>query len=1056
MDQLEESIRMLNEAAPLSDQHSDRATRPWSFAVAYHQRYREARRLDDLEHAIQYYEDSLDHTPRDLPKTTLAQRLEDAGSAYGDRFRVSDDSEDGEKAIRLFQEALDKTQPGTASWVTRLHKLGSGYAKKYQKTKEIGDIDMAILLQTESSDATPTRNFRKAGRLYDLGCDYLDRYRATRAMDDLNLSIQLLQDSIDKTLSGDPKLADRLSNLASGYSDRYRRTGSVEDMDSSIRLTHQAIDNVPPDTSHQAQHAQILYNLASSYFDRYQRAGAIEDLDTALRYHQESVDKTPPDSPSRQFRLQNLGTAFRQRFMRTGHLRDLETAIQVHQESIDISDTDTPERIFGLFNLGADYLERYKKLGVAKDLDAAVRCFEEAVDKTPQGHASSGHRLQSLGIAHLMRYLKSKLPEDLDRAIQRYGECVDNTPPDHPSRAQYLSNQAEGNHVRYSRTGAVEDVEKAIRQAQEALGHTASPVQDRLNAGQLLLELLGAVGDWDQAYEAARTTISLAPLLAPRSLEHSDKQFLLADLAGLASDAAAAALNASKDPYIAVQLLESGRGIISDSLNNLRVDVDKLVKHHPELGNRFIALRQTLDAAALPNGSTERHGRAEELIHTSQDTSFLDQEQSYGQTRADWRYKADKELEELIGTVRKLPGFEDFLLPPSEAETRSVATRGPVVFINVSKHRCDAILIEKHQIRYLPLPLLRREDITMQVQEENLGSPGILQWLWDSVAHPVLDALGFVEPPSRAAWPHVWWIPTGALSRLPLHAAGYHRQGGAETVLDRVMSSYSSSIKAIIHGRRRRAPAPTPARALLVALEHTAGFNRLPFAKEEVTILRSLLASMAYQPLELGRQKKDILSNLPKCSVFHFAGHGCTDTTDPLKSHLLLEDGPANPLSVADLLELDLHTTRPLLAYLSACGTGKIQDDRFVDESLHLISACQLVGFQHVIGTLWEVSDETCVDVARGTYEGMREGGMADEAVCKGLHDATKRLRDRWLWDREKRLDRGRRSRDPLALKHSETVQDLRVSRFSRKALVVLEDEEDEDVSWVPYVHFGV
>jgi CHAT domain-containing protein len=76
----------------------------------------------------------------------------------------------------------------------------------------------------------------------------------------------------------------------------------------------------------------------------------------------------------------------------------------------------------------------------------------------------------------------------------------------------------------------------------------------------------------------------------------------------------------------------------------------------------------------------------------------------------------------------------------------------------------------------------------------------------------------------------------------------------------------------------------------------------------------------------------------------------------------------------------------PFLAYLSACGTGRTQNNRFVDESIHLISACQLAGFRHVIGTLWEVNDQSCVDVARITYEGMKDGKMSDESVCLGLH----------------------------------------------------------------------
>jgi hypothetical protein len=102
---------------------------------------------------------------------------------------------------------------------------------------------------------------------------------------------------------------------------------------------------------------------------------------------------------------------------------------------------------------------------------------------------------------------------------------------------------------------------------------------------------------------------------------------------------------------------------------------------------------------------------------------------------------------------------------------------------------------------------------------------------------PFLDALGFTEPPSENEWPHVWWIPTGPLSKFPLHAAGRHTEGASKTVLDRVISSYSSSVKAIIHGRQRPLSPSTSAQAPLVAMEHTPGSSRLPFAAKEVAML---------------------------------------------------------------------------------------------------------------------------------------------------------------------------------------------------------------------------
>ncbi|RKK14302.1 hypothetical protein BFJ66_g16626 [Fusarium oxysporum f. sp. cepae] len=228
------------------------------------------------------------------------------------------------------------------------------------------------------------------------------------------------------------------------------------------------------------------------------------------------------------------------------------------------------------------------------------------------------------------------------------------------------------------------------------------------------------------------------------------------------------------------------------------------------------------------------------------------------------------------------------------------------------------------------------------------------------------------------------------------------------------------------------------AQALLVAMKHTPEQSSLPFAAREIEVIRDLVKTMQLEPIEPGQHKHDIMAHLPQCKVFHFAGHGHTDGHDPMRSRLLLEDGKENPLTVANLLEINLRKHLPFLAYLSACGTGRIKDKRFVDESIHLVSACQLAGFRHVIGTLWEVNDELCVDMARITYEGMRDGAMTDESVYEGLHNATRQLRDRWrnmlvnLVARSA-TDGDRRPRDIIAC-----------------------DDEISPLHWVPYVHFGV
>ena len=76
-----------------------------------------------------------------------------------------------------------------------------------------------------------------------------------------------------------------------------------------------------------------------------------------------------------------------------------------------------------------------------------------------------------------------------------------------------------------------------------------------------------------------------------------------------------------------------------------------------------------------------------------------------------------------------MPDFDRFLLAPSEDELKGAAEYDPIVIINVSNHRCDAIIIEKTQIRTLLLSHLNISDIHDRIAEstESLAEPEILK-----------------------------------------------------------------------------------------------------------------------------------------------------------------------------------------------------------------------------------------------------------------------------------------------------------------------------------------
>ncbi|KUI71986.1 hypothetical protein VM1G_11786 [Cytospora mali] len=123
-------------------------------------------------------------------------------------------------------------------------------------------------------------------------------------------------------------------------------------------------------------------------------------------------------------------------------------------------------------------------------------------------------------------------------------------------------------------------------------------------------------------------------------------------------------------------------------------------------------------------------------------------------------------------------------------------------------------------------------------------------------------------------------------------------------------------------------------------------------------------------------RKAAVCSALRRTRVFHFAGHGYTDPRDPLQSRLLLKDWDKDPLTVNDLLALKMGTCENDKTTDKQSSPRKKDDPpswrscpharrggaRFPDSlmwGIHLMSAFQLLGFRHVVGSLWEQADTT-------------------------------------------------------------------------------------------------
>ncbi|KAL7798568.1 CHAT domain-containing protein [Trichoderma ceciliae] len=970
---------------------------------------------EDLDASIQRLQEAIDAMPEDDPDR--AGRLQRLSFEYHDRYRITNATADLNMAIQKFHEAFEKTvgQPQPQR-IHQLENLAHLYKIRYDRTGFVRDLDQCIQLRQELLNTIPEDHADLAYHLGTLSEAYESKCIKTGNIAYLEKSIQLSQEALHKTPEDHPERHLQLILLASSFRLRFDRMEHLSDLDRSIQLDQEALDKIP---EYDPFWLQQISTLGNSYIARFERTKAIADLNQHLQFLQGTLDKLPENHPGRASLLEDVGNIYRTRYHITEATADLKQCIQFCHKSLNETPKDHKDRVHRLQNIASAYRNSYTTTGAIADFEQSIQFCHEALSETPEDHPDRPFRLRSLADTYILE--KTRATSCLDQAIKFYTEALGIIQEGHVEKAYQLLSLSFAYRSRYTNSRSLADLQQSIRLLQKVLDFDASPMRIRFLAGRDLLGLHARVRNWSQAHQAASQTLSLLPFLTPRFLDTSDKQQLLNEIAGLGSNAAAVALMAGKTPYEAIRLLELGRGIIATSLSDMRMDTSELDENYPEIAKEFNELRNQLD---LPQQDIQR-------------------------------YDAAKKLEQTIDVIRGLPGFERFLLAPSEDELIAAAVSGPIVVVNVSVYRCDALIIEKRGLGTLRLPDLHSSEIQARIgtlsKQELL--PDLLEWLWNTIARPVLEALGFTEPP-ESDWPRMWWVPTGPLTKLPLHAAGHHTDGSFDTVLDRVISSYSSSARTVVQSHQRHLrvkAAPESDKAVLVGMGQTLGHGDLRFAPQEIEDLASLCNAMLLQVNKPRPCRQDVLSALQDCKVFHFAGHGLTDELDPSNSSLLLSDGP---LTVGSLFETNLYSRAPFLAYLSACGTGQVKHDSLIDEALHLISACQLAGFRHVIGTLWEVNDESCVKAATTTYQWMKRRDMCDGSVAEGLHRAIRHLRCQWMSDSAARV-----SKRMAAVRAEDGPKEAEQTHSGQAAMRdprTAELYEDPPLNWVPYVHFGI
>ncbi|CAG9981847.1 unnamed protein product [Clonostachys byssicola] len=1008
----EEAVRNYKSALDLNPDEIFMADIFDHLSYVFRKRYEETNEVDCLDVSMTYGKITVDLTPED--NSNKVRRLRILGTSYNSKFLLSHSLFDLEQAVHCYRQALALVPETSHERFELFEYLANFFWQKSLSTLSADDL-MASIQYHECAFELETYDREDRQILCRvIGSEFIVMYQRTEHLPYLDTGIQKLHNFVNEVLVDNPtEMLECLDRLALAYELRHGRSGEKADLDMLIQLCRRTLDAIPYGDPSRPNR---LAELASRYEYCSFKTGALATLDFATQLLHEAISISPMEDAKKCSLYEAIAANYKYRYNRTNELGDLNRAIQYGTDSLSLAQEGHEDRPKLLISLADLYLLQHKRSERMIDLETAVQLNHQALDSAPIEDPWRDIGLQKLGHIYREKYVVSKNEADFDATIQYLQSSLANQSHDQRSVANALSalfqcyfNPGYALWLRYYRHAGEEvDREAAMSNFRMVLDSDGTSVSDKQLAGEILLFAHAEKGERTRAYQTAHKTVHLLPSLAHHGLDNHDKQYFLAQASSLASDAAALAVTTGENAYEAIELLEIGRGVIMNALNERRLDLSALREYCSSLAQELVTLRDQLY-----------------ILYQSP----LD--------NIDQRHETSDRFEQSIRNIRKLKVFNHFLRPHSKKDMHAFAKRGPVVIVNASIYQCNAFIIDKENMYTLPLPQLTLLDINERITKLQHIDSDLLEWLWDTIAVHVLSKLGFCQKPQDDNIPRIWWVLTGPLSKFPIHAAGYHKQNSAQTVLDRVISSYGSSVAMLIYGQQSCNQVDKPketGKAVIV------GTKDLFHVAEEIENVNDICGSMKLDIMTPLPRRKDIQSAMDRCTVFHFAGHGRMNSLDPLKSHLVLE---GDSLTLDDVLKSNLSDHPPFLAYLSACGTGQIGKNDLVDEGLHLISAFQAGGFQNVIGTLWVVDDRICLDVATETYKWIANNQMRSESVSEGLHWTIRNLRDHWILVNTE--DRGDKLRGNGG-----------AQKVSLKSRDMIPDEEDSPLLWVPFVHYGV
>ncbi|EDR02234.1 uncharacterized protein LACBIDRAFT_191801 [Laccaria bicolor S238N-H82] len=992
------------------------------FARALKCRWNVTKEDQHLDDAIYYYRKAVEVEPIDDKSRAL--HLDDLGCALWQRFSKTHTRADFEEGRSVLEKAISLPDVAKPAYLSHLGRLLKDQAVRLEEGKNAAlDVSLEIHLQAISSI---TKDFRGPPQFLhqNLAQAYFERY----AVSESPRSTDSLKEFVMEKVNGSGHRWMFLYELAVLHRPVFISTGHQSEADKMVDLLHSALVDSPGNVNIMIALADILEQKGISLASQ-------SILTEALHFAEESIKATSEYDQNMPLRLRSAATILAHRFDLGSDLQDIERAVSLGEQGLQSSCLRKTDRWKVLAVLAPHLLCRFNSTESLADLQRAHSLLQEALmtpdlpddaksdclrehgkllfnkyklDKNPDNIEGSIQSLSNsialadsqsisvasayndLGNAYSLKFEMNGKSDDSRKSIEAFLKaiaCVDRYPIISVQRPMYLHNLANSFFVHHERGNEVLDLDHAISYYQEALDATADLSPQASNRTGALMNL-----DAFEAISSLTLAVGLMSEAIMMGSNRADQLRAAKRMAWLPGHIIAFGLAAGNTPGDIVQLFERGRSFIWNRLVDQKTEISDLWEAHQDLANTFEALREQLT-----------------------------------RTRAQSQHDVAVEYNSILKLIRQQEGFENFLLLPARvSRLQDYASFGPIVVLNVTSYRSDAIIIKSEGVIHVPLPLFTMRDYlwkgielqnALNDEDVEAGSTlfhSVLTWLWEVAAHPVLEELEFVGScqPGESL-PRVWWVANERIASLPIHAAGDHKRalktGASCSVIDRAVSSYIPTLRFLALSRERAAflhseqHNEAPGTALLVQMPTTPNDKDLVNVSIEVEAVESILSS-GLQITNMDRPKRSsLLPSLSSCTMAHFACHGVAHPEDPSLSQIKLQDWLYSPFDVRFLLKTPMPKCQ--FVYLSACETALNRVTGLREEAIHLSSAFQMAGVPYSVGTSWKIDDSFSVDIAEEFYSNLVQrcdGKLDFSRSSYALHDVVMKARgrgvDAMLW----------------------------------------------------------